>query len=108
MDSYERERTSVEDIERELGEASTQALRPDREEIVRMGCDPSRLEKIGNETKEELLKWKAQYKPGSPQHIAATVELGRRNDRMNLVKFCALIVAVLLLLLAAVSLIRHW
>ena len=72
-----------------------------------MGLDPSRPENAGNETKEELLKWKAQYKPGSPQHIAATVELGRRSDRMNLVKFCALIVAVLLLMIAAVSLIPH-
>jgi hypothetical protein len=33
-----------------------------------MGFDPSRLENVRNETKEELLNWKAQYKPGSPQH----------------------------------------
>ena len=73
-----------------------------------MGFNPSRLENVRQETKEELLNWQAHYKPGSPQHIAATVELGRRSDRMNLVKFWGLIVTVLLMILAAVALIRHW
>jgi hypothetical protein len=49
-----------------------------------MGVDLSRLQNVRNETKEELLEWQAHYRPGSPEHIAATVELGRRSDRMNL------------------------
>ena len=73
-----------------------------------MGFDPSRLENVRNETKDDLLNWKAQYKPGSPQHIAATVKLGRRSDRMNLVKLWGLIVSLISLVLGAVALIRHW
>ena len=73
-----------------------------------MGFDPSGIENVRNETKEELLNWKAHYKPGSPQHIAATVELGRRNDRMNWIKLWGFAVAVLSLILGAIALIRHW
>lgn len=73
-----------------------------------MGFDLSRLQNVRNETKEELLKWQAHYKPGSPQHMAATVELGRRSDRMNLVKLWGLVVGILLVILGALALIRHW
>jgi hypothetical protein len=73
-----------------------------------MGFDLSRLLNVRNETKEELLDWQAQYKPGSPEHIAATVELGRRSDRMNVVKLWGLFVGILLVILGAVALIRHW
>jgi hypothetical protein len=73
-----------------------------------MGFDLSRLENARNETKDELLNWKAQYRPGSPEHIAATVELGRRSDQMNLVKLWGLVVGILSLILGAVALIRHW
>jgi hypothetical protein len=58
--------------------------------------------------RKELQEWQAQYKPGSPQHIAATVELGRRSDRMNWVKLWGLVVGILLVILGAVALIRHW
>jgi hypothetical protein len=73
-----------------------------------MGFDLSRLQNVRNETKEELLDWQAQFKPGSPEHIAATVELGRRSDQMNWVKLWGFVVAVLSLLLGAIALIRHW
>lgn len=72
-----------------------------------MGFDPSSLENARNENKEVLLLWKVQYKPGSPQHIAATVELGRRSDQMNLVKLWGLIISLISLVLGAVALIRH-
>jgi hypothetical protein len=73
-----------------------------------MGFDLSRLQNVRNETKEELLNWQSQYKPGSPQHIAATVELGRRSDQMNWIKLWGFAVAVLSLILGVVALIRQW
>ena len=48
-----------------------------------MGIDPSRIENIRKETKSELLRWKSECKPSSPQHIAANVELVRRDDQMK-------------------------
>ncbi len=48
-----------------------------------MAFDPPRLDKARYETKATLLSWQAQSKPGSQQHIVATVELGRRRDRTH-------------------------
>jgi len=49
-----------------------------------VGFDPSRIENVRNETKAELLSWKAHWKPSStPQHIAANVELVRRDDEVK-------------------------
>jgi hypothetical protein len=48
-----------------------------------MGIDPSRIENIRKETKSELLRWKSACKPSSSQHIAANVELVRRDDQVK-------------------------
>ena len=34
-------------------------------------------------TKAELIRWKSACKPSSPQHIAANVELVRRDDQLK-------------------------
>ncbi len=47
---------------------------------MNVGFDPSGIEDVRKETKTKLLRWKLQWKPSSPQHIAANVELVRRDD----------------------------
>ena len=48
-----------------------------------MVFDPSRIQNVRKETKEQLLRWKSDSKPSSPQHIAANVELVRRDDQVK-------------------------
>ena len=50
---------------------------------LNMNIDPSRIENIRQETKSELLRWKSEYKPSSLHHIAANVELVRRDDQVK-------------------------
>lgn len=45
--------------------------------------DPSRIENVKKEAKAELHRWKSVCKPSSPQHIAANVELVRRDDQLK-------------------------
>ena len=69
-----------------------------------MGFDPSRIENVKKETKAELLRWKAQWKPSTPQHIAANVELVRRDDQVKCWFWIGFtIVAVSLIVAAVVS-----
>jgi hypothetical protein len=50
-----------------------------------MGFDVSRMHNIiRNEPKAELLSWKQRWTPGSPQYIAAAVELARREELTSL------------------------
>lgn len=58
-----------------------------------MGFDPSRIQNVRKETKAQLLRWKSDSKPSSPQHIAANVELVRRDDQMRS-RLWAVVVAV--------------
>jgi hypothetical protein len=51
--------------------------------MLNMAIDPCRIENIRKETKSVLLRWKSECKPSSPQHIAANVELVRRDDQMK-------------------------
>ena len=48
-----------------------------------MDIDPSRIENVKKETTSELLRWKSECKPSSPHHIAANVELVRRDDQLK-------------------------
>ena len=48
-----------------------------------MDFDLFRLDNLRKATKAELLSWKSQCKPSSPQHIAANVELVRRDDQVK-------------------------
>jgi len=48
-----------------------------------MDFDPFRIKNVKKETKTELLRWKSQSKPSTPQHIAANVELIQRDDQMR-------------------------
>ena len=70
---------------------------------------PLRIDNARYETSAELLSWQARSKPGSPQHIAATVELGRRADGTNRITFwVGFAVVAIALLGGTVALIRHW
>ena len=48
-----------------------------------MDIDPSRIAHVRKETKAELECWKSVSKPSSAHHIAANVELVRRDDKMK-------------------------
>ena len=50
---------------------------------LNMNIDPSRIENVRKETTSELLRWKSECKPSSPHHIAANVELVRRDDQVK-------------------------
>ena len=66
------------------------------------------IDKVRNATKVEPLGWYAQSKPGSPQQIAATVELRRRAVRINQIRFWAgFTVVAMALLLGTVALMRY-
>ena len=74
-----------------------------------MVVNPLRIDNARYETSAELLSWQAHSKPGSPQHIAATVELGRRTDRTNRMRYwMGYAVVAMALLGGTVALIRHW
>ena len=48
-----------------------------------MEIDPSRIANVRKETKAELIRWKSACKPSSLPHIAANVELVRRDDQVK-------------------------
>ena len=67
-----------------------------------MGIDPSRIDNVKKETKGELLRWKTQCKPSSPHHIAANVELVRRDDQMKSRLYTVFTIVAVLAIVAAV------
>ena len=67
-----------------------------------MGIDPSRIENVRKETKSELLRWKSECKPSSPQHIAANVELVRRDDEVKSWSWAAVTIVAASLIVASV------
>ena len=69
---------------------------------MNMDIDPSRIQNIRKEAKSELLRWKSQYKPSSPLHIAANVELVRRDDQMKSRLWTAFTIVAVSLIIAAV------
>ena len=74
-----------------------------------MGFDPFHIENVRNETREELSNWKTHFRPGSPQHIAATVELSRRDELTSFRRFwVGFAMVALSLILVTVFLIRQW
>ena len=73
-----------------------------------MGFDVFR-ESVGRQATETLLGWKVQRRPDSPQHIAATVELSRRDELTSFNRFwVGFALVALSLILVTVLLIRHW
>ena len=71
-----------------------------------MAVNPLRLDNARYETKAELLIWQAQSKPGSSQHIAATVELGRRRDLTTRMWLCMGLVVMAMVLFFGTVLVR--
>ena len=67
-----------------------------------MGFDPSRIQNVRKETKAQLLRWKSASKPSSPQHIAANVELVRRDDLMKSRLWATFAIVAVSLIVAAV------
>ena len=67
-----------------------------------MDLDPSRIEHVRKEAKSELLRWKSECKPSSPHHIAANVELVRRDDQMKSRLWTACTIVAVSLIIAAV------
>ena len=67
-----------------------------------MNFDPSRIDNVKKETKAELLRWKSACKPSSPHHIAANVELVRRDDQMRVRLWTAVTILAVSLIVAAV------
>ena len=67
-----------------------------------MDIDPSRIQNIRKETKSELLRWKSECKPSSPHHIAANVELVRRDDEVKSWFWATVIIVVVVLIVTAV------
>ncbi len=66
-------------------------------------------ESVGRQTTERLRGWMAERRPGSPQHIAAAVELSRRDELTTFKRFwMGFAVVALSLILGTVALIRHW
>ena len=66
-------------------------------------------ENVGRQTTERLLGWMAERRPDSPQHIAATVELSRRDELTSFNRFwVGFALVALSLILVTVLLIRHW
>ena len=70
--------------------------------MLNMDIDPSRIKNIRKETKSELLRWKSECKPSSPQHVAANVELVRRDDQLKSRLWAAVTVVAVSLIVAAV------
>lgn len=64
--------------------------------------DPSRIQNVRKETKAELIRWKCACKPSSPHHIAANVELVRRDDQLKSRLWAAVTVVAVSLIVAAV------
>ncbi|MGH7257093.1 MAG: hypothetical protein ACREIM_01870 [Nitrospiraceae bacterium] len=74
-----------------------------------MGFDLSRLENVQNEPDEELYRWTVNWKPGTEQHIAATVELARRKEESSSHRsWVAIIISALSLIVAVVALMKSW
>ena len=74
-----------------------------------MSFDSLHLGHMRTDTRQELLSWQKNWKLGSPQNVAATVELARRDERTNFVLFWVGFAAVALtLILLTVSIIRYW
>ena len=67
-----------------------------------MDFDLFRLDNLRKETKAELLSWKAQWKPSSPQHIAANVELVRRDDQVKSLFWMGFTIVAVSLIVATV------
>ena len=67
-----------------------------------MDFDPFRIKNVKKETKTELLRWKSQSKPSTPQHIAANVELIRRDDQMRSRLWMGFAIVAVSLVVAAV------
>ena len=66
-------------------------------------------ESVERQTTERLLGWKVERRPDSPQHIAATVELSRRDELTSFNRFwVGFALVALSLILVTVLLIRHW
>jgi len=64
--------------------------------------DPTRIQNVRKETKTELIRWKSVCKPSSPHHIAANVELVRRDDQMKSRMWAVFTVVAVSLIVAAV------
>ncbi len=67
-----------------------------------MDIDPSRIANVRKETKTELERWKSVSKPSSAHHIAANVELVRRDDQMKSRLWTACTIVAVSLIIAAV------
>ena len=64
---------------------------------------------VGRQTTERLRGWQVERTPDSPQYIAATVELSRRDEVSSDKRFWAgYAIVALALILGTVTLIRHW
>ena len=72
----------------------------------KMDIDPSRIENVKKETTSELLRWKSECKPSSPHHIAANVELVRRDDQMKSRLWMGFTIVALSLVIGAILWLR--
>ena len=68
--------------------------------MLNMDIDPSRIQNIRKEAKSELLRWKSECKPSSPQHVAANVELVRRDHQMKSRLWAAFTIVAVLVIVA--------
>ena len=74
-----------------------------------MSFDSLQLGHVRNETRQELLTRQKHWKSGSPQNVAATVELARRDELTNFTRFwVGFSIVALSLILGTVVLIRLW
>ena len=74
-----------------------------------MSFQSFQLVDVRNETKDQLLTRQENWKAGSPQNVAATIELERRDELRNFIRFwVGFTVVALSVILATVTLIRHW
>ena len=65
-------------------------------------------ENVGRQTTERLLGWKVEQRPDSPQHIAATAELARRDELASFKRFwIGYAVVALSLILGTLAVIRY-
>jgi hypothetical protein len=73
-----------------------------------MAFDPDHVKNAKKETKAELRSWRKHFKPSSAQHLTATVELLRRSDRTDQIRFWVVfIVIALALMFGTVAVIRY-
>ncbi len=75
---------------------------------LNMDIEPSRIEHVRKEAKSELLRWKSECEPSSPQHIAANVELVRRDDQMKSWFWATITIMAVSLIVASVVWFRNW